>query len=159
MVTTLVKSDTKLTAPPHMVRGPRQEQPSELADGRAGPQLFTLRSTDRNDYDPCKALMPRCLRNSASCRAAVERWRTHQCLFQRRAKPSQCVRSCLPCGVLSRMWASPTLRSSSLTNTGIWWGVSIFYRCAKCRRSICDSPAIKKMCCCGVVRLQSGSTS
>jgi hypothetical protein len=159
VATTLVNSESRATAPPHSARGSRQQQPSGLADGRAGPQLRALRSTDRNGYNPCKTLTPRCRRESASCRAAVETWRTQQCFFQRRAKHSQRVRACLPCSLLSRMWASPTLRSSSMTNTGIWWGVSIFYRCAKCQRSICNSPAINKMCCCGVVRLQSGSTS
>ena len=158
MVTTLVNSETKPAAPPHSVRGSQQEQLSGLADRRAGPQLRALRSTDRIDYDPCKALTPCRLRNSASCRAAVKRWRTHQCLFQRRTKHSLCVRSCLPCAIPSSMWQSPTLRSCSANNAGIRQGVSRFYRYAKCRRSLCNSSPIKKMRCCGAGCGQGGRT-
>lgn len=158
MVTTLVNSGTKSTAPPHRVRASRQEQPSELADGRARSQLFMHRSTERNDYHPCKAPTPHRCRNSTSCRVTVETWRMHQCLFQRRVKPSQCTRSCLSCNMLSSVWKSPTLRSSSTIDANIRRGVSIFHRRAKCRRSFCSSAPIKKMRYRGVVCVQNGST-
>ena len=101
VATTLVNSKPQPTAPPHRATTSRQEQPSSLVYGRAGPQLCALGSTDRNCYDPCKALTPRCCRSSASFRAAVETWRMHECLFQRRAKHLQCVRSHLPSAMLS----------------------------------------------------------
>jgi hypothetical protein len=78
-------------APPHSVRASRQDLPSGLADGRVGPQLCALRSTGSKDYYPCKALAAPCCGYSASCRLAVETWRMHQCLFQRRARHWQRV--------------------------------------------------------------------
>jgi hypothetical protein len=75
------------------------------ANGRADPEAY-----DFKDYLPPA---------DAGCRAAVERRRMHQCLIQRRAKHSQCVRSCLPYAMLSSIWEPLTLRSSSTTNAGI----------------------------------------
>ena len=72
-----------------------------------------------NDYNPCKALTPRCRRNSASCRAAVETWRTQQCLFQRRAKHLRCVESHLPFAMLSGRSVLTTSRSSSVSHADI----------------------------------------
>lgn len=83
--------------------------------GRAGPQLRALLSTGRNDYHPCKALTPRYHRKTGSCSAAVETWRMHQCLFQRRAKHSWMVGSHLPHSMFSRRSESPTLRCDSAT--------------------------------------------
>ena len=101
VATTLVNSKPQPTAPPHSATTSRQEQPSSLVYGRAGPQLCALGSTDRNDYDPCKSPTPRRYRDSTSCRAAVEIWRMHQCLFQRRAKHLRWIRSHLSFVTLS----------------------------------------------------------
>jgi hypothetical protein len=115
--TTLVNSEPKRTAPPHSAAASRQQQPSSQVYGRAGPQLCALESTDRNDYDPCKSPTPRFCQNSASCRAAVETWRMHQCLFQRRAKHLRWVRSHLSFAMLSGGRELPTLRCDSTTET------------------------------------------
>jgi hypothetical protein len=158
VATTLVNSEPKPVAPPHSVAASWQEQPSSLVYGRAGRQLRALGSTDRNDYNPCKALTPRCCRNPASCRAAVETWRMYQCLFQHRAKPLRWIRSHLSFVMLSGRRKSATLRSDSTTNTRTKVAVTILYRSAMSWRSHWTSTWIKKIRCRGEVREQSGST-
>jgi hypothetical protein len=83
------------------------------------PSARPHRGTGKNDYNPCKVFTPRRFQNPARCRSAVETWRMYPCLFQRRAKRWQRVRSRLPCAMLNSIWESPTSRSSSATNTRI----------------------------------------